>query len=327
MTLLKIDGFEHKDPTRYTGGTVTFRDTGQRFSVGTVAGSAAGTKISVPASAQLFVGFAFNPVTGTGLLCTLQSDNGNNNQIRCMRNANGSLRLENGNGGIVYATSAAEVSPDNTWVYVEISGTNAPSGGIAILRVNGVEQINTTGDTQLLGTAGTLDSVMFGGATSTPSFDDLYICNALGSDNNTFLGDVRVHTLVPTGNGANSGLLGSDGNSTDNYLLVDELPPSEVDYAASGTPGVKDTYLLTDLSTSAPVLGVQVGYSALKSDAGAIQSRSVVRVSATDYPGTTDAPGTTKSAFLYMHQINPATGVAWTPAEVNALEAGMEVVA
>src|SRR5437764_673985 len=62
------------------------------------------------------------------------------------------------------------------------------------------------------------------GGVGRAYLDDLYVCDATGTTNNTFLGDVRVHTLVPSGNGTDSGLTGSDGNQVNNYQLVNTVP-------------------------------------------------------------------------------------------------------
>ena len=91
------------------------------------------------------------------------------------------------------------------------------------------------------------------GISGTTIFDDVYLMAGTGDE---FLGDCTVATLLPTGNGFVNQFVGSDGNSTDNYLLVDEQPPSSTDYVGSATTGQQDLYTLTNLTGSGTVLAV-----------------------------------------------------------------------
>lgn len=78
-------------------------------------------------------------------------------------------------------------------------------------------------------------------------------------------------TLLPDAGGdsdPSDGFVGSDGNSVDNYLLVDEANANTTDYVAASTTGLKDLYQMADIpTTDLPLAWATMTYAA-KSDAG-----------------------------------------------------------
>ena len=97
-------------------------------------------------------------------------------------------------------------------------------------------------------------------------YDDFYLMTGSGD---TPLGDIVIETLYPNGNGNANQFVGSDGDSTNNYLLVNETgAPVTSSYVADSTSGHQDMYALTDLVTSAgTVLGVCHSAYLAKTDA------------------------------------------------------------
>jgi len=101
---------------------------------------------------------------------------------------------------------------------------------------------------------------------------------------------------------------------------------------ASATATDKQSY--TILGYTAPV-GRQVhsvvpGFKMRVGATGPQNIRPFLRISAVDYNGPADIGpfGPTKNGFVgHAWTLNPATGLAWTPAEVAAIEAGFEVKA
>jgi hypothetical protein len=231
--------------------------------------------------------------------------------------------------GTVLGTSAAALPFDVTgyhyWEFKAVLGDGA--AGSVEVRLNNNVVLTVSGvDTKNAGAAAVFDAVRLNmpdnnGATSC-GFDDMYITTGATG----YLGDIKIYPLRPTGNGNSSQLTGSDGNSTDNYLLVDELSPSATDYNGHATVANKDTYVLTDLaSTSVTVHGTRTSAYAAKSDAGAKSGRIVTRTNSTDYGGTDAALSTSYLSFDEFRVTNPNSGVAWTGSDINALEVGWEV--
>lgn len=220
--------------------------------------------------------------------------------------------------GLVGTTALAAGS----WYYLEAKITISDTVGVASLRINGVSELNGAGlDTRNAGTSGVVDVVGLAGVTgltATVDFDDLYICNAAGTVNNDFLGDIRVEAIFPTAEATYSAWLPSVG--TDNALNVDESPPnSDTDYNSSATALDKDTFAMTNITpTSGTIKGVQPCLFARKDDAGTRVIAPMSRQGATDYvSATTHSIGDAYAYHTQIMELNPATGLPWTIADVN----------
>lgn len=88
-----------------------------------------------------------------------------------------------------------------TWYYVEMKVKLHDTLGEVHVRVDGATVLSLTGiDTKNAGTAAVLDQVRVGAGMNT-AVDDWYICNEQGTEFNDFLGDVRIETLAPSGDG------------------------------------------------------------------------------------------------------------------------------
>lgn len=246
-------------------------------------------------------------------------------------NADGTLSAMRGTTVIGTTTFALSAG---LFYYIEMKVVIHDSTGTFEIKVDGSSKLaltsqdtkntsNATANEIRIGPAGTVS------AGSTYTWDDLYICDGQGSTNNTFLGDCRVDTVYPTGNGNSSQLTGSDGNSTDNYLLVDETSPNDdTDYVESSTAGNKDTYACGDIShTPTSIFGIQVLANAKKDDAGARSIATVTRSGSTDYDGATQALSTSYVYYSDIRETDPNTAAAWTKTNLNAAEHGVKVAA
>lgn len=243
----------------------------------------------------------------------------------------GEIQVKRGDSTTL-ATSSGLGLTTNVWYYIEAKVTVNDTTGAVVVKVNGTEVVNISGvDTRNGGTDGIVSQVRIGmtgsGSQASPFHgDDIYICNGAGTTHNDFLGDGKVETLLPNGNGTYSQLVGSDADSVDNYLLVDEAIPSSADYVGSATDGSKDTYAYANLSDNTRVVkGVQATMYAAKSDTGAKSARQVLRTGAIDYIGSDESLSTTYTASVKVWEQNPNTATAWTGSEVDAAEFGFEV--
>lgn len=233
------------------------------------------------------------------------------------------------------ASSAAGMVLANTWTYVELKVTISDTVGSVAVQVNGISVpltfvtgSNGTQDTRNGGT-GVANIVSFGlnyNAAAQMLFDDAYVCTGAGSTNNDFLGDVRIQALFPNGNGNTSNLVGNDGNSTDNYLLVDEASQNDdTDYVESATVGDKDTYAFGNLTpTSGTVYGVIVQPWARKTDAGVRKIASIARLSGVEEDSADKTLTTTYNFLPDVRETKPGGG-AWSVTDVNSAEFGVKV--
>lgn len=229
-----------------------------------------------------------------------------------------------GPNGTILATSTYVLTA-NQWHHWELKGTIADAGGICILRIDGVEVLNFTGDTRNGGTLATVSSVRFGSNAGGSKWTSIVIMDGTGTDHNDFIGERVIRRGNPDGAGATTGLTPSAGV---NWQNVDEDP-----WAAAGTDynsasGVaKDTYTHSDVSGFSSVDAVRVILYALKTDAGARTVRTVMRSSiGTENDGGADlALSTTVGVVTGPIRTTTPDGAALTQTNVNSSEYGVKV--
>ncbi len=197
------------------------------------------------------------------------------------------------------------------------------STGKVEIKKDGVLLFTFEGDTKP-GSDTTIDNVVFANPNnligSYSYWDDLVVCDITGSYMNSWTGGLKVEALRPAGAGNYSQWTPSSGN---NWECVDETPPSMTDHVESKTTGHKDSYSMSDITLDA--VSVKAVVSRYWGEGGG-QIKSLLRIGSTDYVGSAiDVPG----SFSYVDTIryvSPATSAAFTKAELNGLESGMEKV-
>lgn len=283
---------------------------------------------SLDAQATWITGFAFrsstSPSNVTFAIVVRYRDGATDHVDFRFRQSTGTWNATR--NGTVLATGTAALSND-TWYYIEVKATIADAGGRAILKINGVTDIDFTGDTRNAGNA-SADVVGFFGSftTVTLDIDDIVIADATGSANNDFMGDVRVAALLPSGAGNVSGWTPSSGA---NYTTVDEASANgDTDYVETSTATTKDTYAMGDLPTvPTAVKGIQIVTQDRKTDAGTRTLRHVVRRSSTDYESADLVMTDSFQMHATIRELDPSTSAAWTESGINAMEAGIKLQA
>lgn len=251
-------------------------------------------------------------------------DSGGTRHLTFCLLTDGSVRVRRGTGaGTILGTSAIGLVVANVWFDLEMRVTIADAGGRVQVWINGdsTPVIDFTGDTKNAGTNTTVDQVLWSRAnTGNMEVSDLVV-----RDDTTFVGPLRVATSLPTGAGTHTDLTPSPAVA--NYLNVDEqTPDGATSFNAGVTEGDIDTYAMGDLPAGTwDVLAVQWTAHVQKSDAGAKFGRPVLRVGGTDYVGASQALPATYAARTEIFNTSPDTATTWTEAEVDALEAGIEV--
>lgn len=275
-------------------------------------------------------GVAFYIASISGKQSIIGFFDGTSNQVDVCINGSGVLEFRRNKSVLNTGSHALSAA---TFYYIELKATIDNTTGSYEVRINGATEFTgSSTDTQQTGNASAnMISIGDWGSESGPEshFDDFYICDTSGATNNNFLGDVRVECLFPNGNGNYSQFTGSDGNSTDNYLLVDETSPNgDTDYVADATVSDKDTYTFTDPTpTSGSVYGVQITHYSRKTSAGTRSSRSLARLSGTDADnGSDQALATSYTYFSDIRETKPGGG-SWSLSDVANAEFGVEVAA
>lgn len=183
-----------------------------------------------------------------------------------------------------------------------------------VLDVSGVNTLGAAGPARYLSlffrgdfTSNSSDTIGY------QSFDDVYVW-----DEPIRRGPIRIESLPVNGNGAHQDF--SPLTGTDNAAMIDEVLPNIDDYVIGTAPGEYDQYAVQNLSSSAAeifevnvvALGQQTG-STIRAVALGIESGAVVSKGDDIYMG---------SGFARYERrllLNPATGLQWTKAEVDAL--------
>ena len=158
------------------------------------------------------------------------------------------------------------------------------------------------------------------------TLDDIYVCDDTGAANNDFLGDTRILSTIPTGDGAE--LQWTPSSGTTHYTLLDEATPNgDTDYISAAAAGQTDTFTF-------PALTLPTGYGILravqvmayaKSPVGGVDRLAgIARVGGTDYPSAEGIVQAVYTGIANVFEGNPATGNPWTLAEVNAAEWGVK---
>lgn len=340
MALLFIDGFDHYVTADITkkwtsaGGSGTINTSGGRRSGGALncINSSSSVTKSVTATSSFVIGFAFNTSGAPALSRAIISlrDAG---AAQCELNLNADLTLSVMRNGVALTSgTSSSTLAANAYYYIEWKVTIADSiaASSCKVRVNGVDWITVATGQDTKNTANTTANQVIvgpvGSASATWLYDDLYICDQSGSTNNDFLGDCRIDTQFPNGDGATTNFTCSTG--TTHYALVDETAPNTTDYVDSANVGDRDLYDYTNLTalSSSTVYGVQVCAAVNKDDAGARSIALTARSSGTNSDGSTQALSTSQLFYMSVFETDSASA-QWTQTSVDSAQFGIKVAA
>lgn len=340
MALRFVEGFDHYNSasqvarkwTSVSSASFTFTtSTRHGFGNAVIPGSGITFQKTLDSQQTWFVSFAFKAGSrsGSNLRIVSARDSTTNQLDLFLQATTGRLYLARNVGATILDTSTLSPIMTDTWHFIEwkITIANSISADSNIVKVDGVQVLNlaATTDTQQSANA-TADNFQFTGTNTSHTFDDIVICDASGSFNNDFLGANRVRYIIANGNGNYSDLTGSDSNSTDNYLLVDDNPPDDdTTYVQSATSGHIDTYAHENTTSGQTnVRGVQISALA-RHTTSANTLRSLTRISSTDYEGSNYTTASTYGYLLQVHEVSPATSSQWTTSEIDGAEFGVKI--
>jgi len=206
------------------------------------------------------------------------------------------------NGSVILTT--------NDWFHVQCAVTIADAGTI-LVKINGHESINYSGDTQPgAATGGTYVQLRGGTNESRQKFDNLVI----GSGG--YLGDLRCIDIRPNADTAQDDWTPSAG---DNYSTIDETPPSDADYNEINLNAQADELALGDFdgATYTPLAITAWARARMEAATGdsikvGIDSNGVDDV-------TQSALSTAYEYYFHTNDENPDGPAAWDDAAIDAL--------
>lgn len=227
-------------------------------------------------------------------------------------------------GSYTEIASGTKTFSVNTTYLIEVYVKIADSGGRVIVKVDGVTDVDFTGDTKE-GTNTQFNKVRLGycgllGYTSYAYFDNFRM------DDADWIGDTNIQALVPTAGGNATNWTPSAGS---NYSCIDEIPASDVDYVSINSNDVVDSYVAGDLVGSInSVKCVQV-QSRTKKDGAPTPTnlKLVIRRSGTDYLSGDKTVLSSEKSLWNLWATDPSTSAAWLEAGVNAMELGIKSAA
>jgi hypothetical protein len=233
------------------------------------------------------------------------------------------------------ATSAMGSFQENEWFWLEVHALIASSGGGVEVRVNTVPKIQLTGANTQGSSISTADSVAFGwqsaGAPGSwnVAFDDMYVNDTTGSKNNSWNGNVRVKTQFMIADGAeNDFIIGGSSPAATRWQSVGNQLLSDAKFVYSPNVGDKQLFVPDPNLNSPLVRCVQVRTALRQDDATQRVARHLLRIGGTDYEGGVDHyTNQTFTMYRTRWETNPDTGVDFTGADVNGLQAGLKVQA
>ena len=223
-------------------------------------------------------------------------------------------------GGTTLAQGSI-IKANQTWYLLEVYCLIDDSAGRVIVKVDGIVDIDYTGDTRNGGTSGVIDRINWGYRNGGPQ-TSCYIDDVVIDDAN-WIGNSGIAGLSPNGAGNSTQW---DPSTGANYACVDEVPPSDTDYVSTNVVDEVDTYALSNLPSEAAVVKcVQVMARARKEGASTPQNLNLaVRTTGGDAYSGDKALTTSFAGHSNLWETNPGTALAWTVAEVNAMEAGIK---
>lgn len=149
--------------------------------------------------------------------------------------------------------------------------------------------------------------------------DDLYITDG------DVLGDLEIGVIRPDGDDS---VAFSRSTGAQNYTNVDDAAmDSDSTYNYASAAATKDVFTMTDVDSAISIYGCQSVMAARKTDVGGASLKVIWKPTTVEYADADFYPSFT--SYLYnrtVRVVNPDTGLAWTPAEVNALKMGYEKV-
>jgi len=321
MTRIFTDGAESGDGLFFNSGGSVY--TPARSGVYSYNAGYVPTKF-FPEMSEFYIRFAFwdNVLAGTAIFVWRRGGT----TIGYLGITNTTKKIGIVVNNVVVATGTLALNT-STWYLLEVHVKIADTGGIIEVKIDGVMDCSYSGDTKP-GTDAVLDNVFWQRTSQTTLIDDLAMNDTTGTVDNSWCGDGRVIALKPNANGDSSQWTGNDGNSIDNYLLVDEaVQDGDTTYVSSGTTDAKDLYGVENLSVTGVTIKRVWTESVARGDTGtAEQIAHVIKTNGSEY----DSPNLTLG-ISYARQtgtaytVNPQTGAAWTISEVNNLQVGPKV--
>lgn len=236
------------------------------------------------------------------------------------------------NGSLEDSVGVSTAGFDTTdkWYHIGLTlNCNATTGWVTFY-LNRTSTLSFSGNTS----TGVTEAYIGGTATANKGWansmyvDDLYIDDIVGeSDSAPPL--IRFIAHTPNGNGSTNSWIGSDGNSTNNYQLVDDAIGNGLvakNTYVEASSNIKDDYSVEDSQNyNNYTFNAVILYSYAFKDTSAIATT----LSLYSYDGTTYQSGSSNSLstdydLIQERQSLQPDGTAWNDTDFNSMKFGQE---
>lgn len=194
--------------------------------------------------------------------------------------------------------------------------------------VDGIQEVDFSGDTINTGTPDTISGINFGAGTAAVYiWDDIIISDGIGGTPfNGLLADRRIETIRPDGVGTATNFAPFPADAV-NWNKVDEaIPDDDTTYVEDAVSAQRDTYTHSNMVlTPASIDALVVKTLAKNPDGGSNNIKHVINSNATVSVGPAVAVGSEYTVQETVFETDPDTAAAWIKAGVDAVEAGFEV--
>jgi len=284
-----------------------------------------------PAGGEDTVGVAFRiwmstlPATSTNYVYFPFTDINNVAQVTLKVLTTGDISAYRGTAesGVLLGTTSVPAIVANAYVHIEAKVTISDTVGVVEVRVNGSVVLNLTAQDTKATAETTANQILFtnarngfGIAGGEYYIKDFVIWNDAGSVNNDFFGSVSVLTLVPDADTALGGWTPSTGST--GFNILDNIPPIDTEYMAADAVEAA-VFTLTNLPPDVTsVRGLMTVVRAQKVDGGDGNLQISMVSDGAEDAGADRAITTAMTYWPDISELDPDTGVAWTPTSLDA---------
>lgn len=263
----------------------------------------------------------------TATFLTFRVVSGSTDHVGIRRLAGGAFSIRNFASGVNTDSGATNFAL-TTWFYVMLYARIHGSAGECIAK--------------LFDASGTLIETLTQTATDTHNGANLAELSVWGNPTNdtyvdslwtdlsgAFQGAGYVETRAVTANGDTNSWTRGGTDTGNNWDQVDEVPKTETSYIFSTGADQVELYNFQDRSQAGTPITVQQVVYAHAHSAGTRQWKPICKIGGVIYEGSTQSTtstSTTTAPVVINWQNNPATGNAWTDADINSAQFGVKSV-
>jgi hypothetical protein len=213
----------------------------------------------------------------------------------------------------------------NTWYHFEMKIKCHDTTGEYEIKVNESTVLSATGVDTKAGSNNYHDVARLYSSNTVSRFDDFYVCDSSGSENNDFLGNCKVVAIYPDGDDTANWTTVSPGPN--HYEAVDEeIVDDDTSYVEDSTTNTTDLYDFTALPSLATIKGLQINVDCRETDAATFDIEIPIESNSSQYDGSPQTVGSTNWVTRSrIEDTDPDTGNLWTEAGINAAKFGIKV--